>query len=344
MPKHRPAPPLPVGKIPARLLARLLLRYARRAPGLLQGPGTGEDAAVLASPRGWIAFKADPITLVEEGAGAYVVDVNANDLATRGARPRWFLMTLLLPERRTRPADVERIFAEVDRACRRLGAVLCGGHTEVTAGLDRPILCGAMLGVGGRRRPLRTAGARAGDALLLSKGIAIEGTCVLARARRALVARRCGGTVARRAEALLRSPGISIVREAEQALAAGGVHALHDPTEGGLATALHEMAEAAGVGVRVEEERIPVLPETRAVCGALGVDPLGLLASGALLVACAERRTGAILRRWRGAGTGGERIGSVVPRSAGRVLVSGGRERPLPRFARDEAARLLERG
>lgn len=334
--------PIPVGKIPASLLARLLRRYARPAPGLIQGPGTGEDAAVLAAARGWLGFKADPITLVEKGSGAYVVDVNANDLATRGARPRWFLMTLLLPEGKTRPADVGAVFAEVDRACRRLGVTLCGGHTEVTAGLARPILAGAMLGTAETRRPLRTADARPGDALLLSKGIAVEGTCLVARARRRAIARRCGAALASRAAALLRRPGISIVREARLALRAGGVRAMHDPTEGGLATALHELAEAAGVGVKVIEERIPVLPETRAVCGALGIAPLGLLASGALLVSCAPRRARAILERWRRAGLGGAWIGEVLPRGAGRRLESGGRSRPLAVFERDEVARLLE--
>jgi hydrogenase maturation factor len=334
---------LPAGKLPANLLARLLRRYARSAPGLLQGPGTGEDAAVLTSRRGWIAFKADPITFAGADLGAYAVDVNANDLATRGARPRWFLMTLLLPEGRTRAADVERVFADVDRACRRLGVVLCGGHTEITAGLTRPILAGAMLGTPQVRRPLRTADARVGDRLLLSKGIAVEGTSVLAGACHGRLQRRCGASLLRRASRLLRSPGISVLRDARLALRAGGVSAMHDPTEGGLATALHELADAARVGLEIERDRIPVLPETRAFCGALGLDPLGLLASGALLVAASPRRAAAILTRWRRAGIVGACIGSVVPRARRRRLRTAGRLRPLPRFERDEVARLLGR-
>lgn len=339
---RRVSPPLPVGKLPEPLLARLLRRYAPGAAGLLQGPATGEDAAVIAAQRGWLGFTADPVTFVESGSGAYVVDINANDLVTRAARPRWFLMTLLLPEGRTRAPAVEAIFADVRRACRRLGVVLCGGHTEVTAGLTRPILAGAMLGTALARRPLATSGARPGDCLLLSKGIAIEGTSVLAAHLRREITRKVGPALARRAADLLRRPGISVVREALAALRAGGVRAMHDPTEGGLATALHELATAAGVGLEVERERIPILPETRAVCEALGVDPLGLLASGALLVSAEPHHAEGILARWRRARVWGAVIGRVLPRRAGRRLRTGGRAGPLPRFRRDEIARLLE--
>ncbi len=333
---------LPLGKLPAGLLERLLRRYARPARELLQGPATGEDAAIIATPQRWLAFKADPITFVGSELGSYAVEVNANDLATRGARPRWFLMTLLLPEGKTRAALVARIFSDVDRACRRLGVVLCGGHTEITAGLTRPILAGAMLGTPMVRRALSTSGARPGDLLLLSKGIAIEGTSVLARAHRRALERRCGARLACRAAALLERPGISVVRDAALALRAGGVRAMHDPTEGGLATALHELAVAARVGLELDGDRVPVLPETRAVCDLVGAEPLGLLASGALLVSASPRYAASILERWRRAGISGARIGRVLPPGAGRRLRREGRLRPLPRFARDEVARLLE--
>ncbi len=341
---HRRHTVLPTGKLPADLLARLLGRYTPGAPGLIQGPATGEDAAVIACHRGWIAFKADPITFAGADLGAYAVDVNANDLATRGARPKWFLMTLLLPEKKTRAADVERIFKDVHRACKRLGVTLCGGHTEITAGLERPILAGAMLGTPLVRRALRTADARTGDRLLLSKGIALEGTSVLASSLERRLSRRCSANLLRRASRLLRQPGISVVREARLALSAGGVRAMHDPTEGGLATALHEMADAAGVGLEIDGDQIPVLRETRALCELLGVDPLGTLASGALLVSAAPRRAAAILTRWRRAGIAGACIGSIVPRARGRRLRTHGRLRPLPRFERDEVARLLGGG
>ncbi len=343
MPRRRRSV-LPTGKLPADLLARLLDRYTSGAPGLIQGPATGEDAAVIACHRGWIAFKADPITFAGADLGAYAVDVNANDLATRGARPKWFLMTLLLPEKKTRAADVERVFKDVHRACKRLGVTLCGGHTEITAGLERPILAGAMLGTPLVRRALRTADARTGDRLLLSKGIALEGTSVLASSLKRRLSRRCSANLLRRASRLLRQPGISVVREARLALSAGGVRAMHDPTEGGLATALHEMADAAGVGLEIDGDQIPVLRETRALCELLGVDPLGTLASGALLVSAAPRRAAAILTRWRRAGIAGACIGSIVPRARGRRLRTHGRLRPLPRFERDEVARLLGGG
>jgi len=148
--------------------------------------------------------------------------------------------------------------------------------------------------------------------------------------------------VVQRAGAFLRRPGISVVPEARVATAAGRVHALHDPTEGGLATGLHELAEAAGVGLRVDRDAIPVLPECAAMCAALGLDPLGTLASGALLIAAPPAEADRIAGALAAAGIPCARIGEVLPAGAGRTLVAGGRPRPLPTFPRDEIARVFE--
>ena len=140
----------------------------------------------------------------------------------------------------------------------------------------------------------------------------------------------------------LYDPGISVVRDAAVATAAGEVHVMHDPTEGGLATGLWELAEAAGVGLEVDEAAIPILPETRTLCAQLGLDPLGLIASGALLLAVAPGDADAILAALDEAGIAAARIGRVVERERGIVLRSATGERPLPRFERDEIARLFE--
>ena len=141
-------------------------------------------------------------------------------------------------------------------------------------------------------------------------------------------------------------PGISVVPEALAACAAvraggGAVHAMHDPTEGGLATALYELAEASGLGMSVQEEAITVLPETRAICSAASLEPLGLLASGALLIAVAEKDCGTVLAALAGAGIGASRIGTMVKREAGVIMDGLARTMKVPRFARDEVARFL---
>ena len=145
-----------------------------------------------------------------------------------------------------------------------------------------------------------------------------------------------------RCRGFLYDPGISVVQDAAVATAAGEVHGMHDPTEGGLATGLWELAEAAGVGLEIDEDAIPILPETQTVCAPLGLDPLGLIASGTLLMAVAPGDAPAIITALDGKGIAATEIGHVVEQERGIRLRSQVGERPLPHFERDEIARLFE--
>src|SRR5262245_51975607 len=136
--------PLPLGKLPPALLATLLSQHATPDPRVVVGPRVGEDAAVLDMGDRYLVATTDPITFVTEDVGWYALVVNANDLAVRGAVPRWFLATCLLPEGRTTEADVATLFDQLGAACRSLDVTLVGGHTEVTPGLDRPIVVGKI--------------------------------------------------------------------------------------------------------------------------------------------------------------------------------------------------------
>src|SRR5262245_30442329 len=257
-------PALPVGKLPALVLERLFGKYMARGERVVLGPQVGEDAAVVDMGDRYLVATTDPITFATDEAAWYALHVNANDLAVRGARPLWFLVTLLLPEGAATEARVEALFDELSVGCAELGVAVIGGHTEVTAGLPRPIVVGAMLGEVAKDRLVTTGGAQVGDAILLTKGVPLEGAAILAR-ERGDEARRRGvpEDVVERARGFLRRPGISVVPEARLACGAARVHAMHDPTEGGLATACWELAQAADVGLHVDRERIPVLREGR---------------------------------------------------------------------------------
>jgi hydrogenase maturation factor len=269
------------------------------------------------------------------------VHVNANDVASMGASPRWLLLTLLLPEKGTSRALVEAILSQASEACRSLGITLCGGHTEVTYGLNRPIAVGLMLGEVEKDDLVRTAGARAGDDVILTKGIAIEGTAILAREMIGRLSSHVSADVLARAQALLKNPGISIVRDAQIVRQAGRPHAMHDPTEGGLATGLWELALASGKGVVVDLTQVRLLPETQALCQALDLDPLGLLASGALLVTASPRASGRMVQHLQEAGIGASVIGRVVDGPPEVRMITAERLVPLPAFERDELARVL---
>lgn len=334
---------LPLGKLPPDLLAAVLAPLAPRDHQVCVGPRIGEDAAVLDLGDRLLVAAADPITFATEEIGRYVVAVNANDIAVRGARPRWLLATVLLP-RGTTADDVRALMAEVGSACRALGIDLIGGHTEVTDAVTRPVVAGTLLGEVQPGRLVTSGGARPGDVVLLGGALAIEGTAVLAREAAAdLLARGVPAETIARARDLLRAPGISIVGMARAVCDAVRPHALHDPTEGGLATALAELAAASGTGIRLDTSApLPILPETHAICATLGLDPLGLLASGALLAAVGPADVAPALAALQRCGASGCVIGQVTEASAGVTITGPGGNRVLPTFARDELARWLE--
>ncbi|MBI4590871.1 MAG: hydrogenase expression/formation protein [Candidatus Rokubacteria bacterium] len=333
---------LPVGKLRAEFLQALFDKYAPLDERVVIGPKIGEDAAVIEMGDRYLVATTDPITFATDEIGWYALQVNANDLAVRGARPRWFLATLLLPEQATTDSSVEQIFSQLGRACEELEVSLVGGHTEVTHGLGRPIVVGTMLGEVSRDRLVTTGGAQVGDLLLLTKGVPLEGAAIIAREKEAeLVRRGVPAALIERARNFLHWPGISVVPEARLACELGPVTAMHDPTEGGIATALSELAEASQVGLRVERERLPLLPEGERLCREFGLDPLGTIASGSLLLTLAPADAARVLRACAQEGIDCACVGRVVPRADGVTLVEGGRSRPMPTFPQDEIARLF---
>src|SRR4029077_20164988 len=136
---------LPIGKLRADTLQAIFDKHQFKDPRVVVGPRVGEDAAVIDMGARYLVATSDPITFATAEVGWYALHVNANDIAVRGARPRWFLATLLLPAGATTDASVDALFTELHAACDELEVTLVGGHTEVTHGLDRPIIAGTML-------------------------------------------------------------------------------------------------------------------------------------------------------------------------------------------------------
>ncbi|NLV75121.1 MAG: hydrogenase expression/formation protein [Chloroflexi bacterium] len=331
------------GKLPLKYMQALLGRYAITDPRVVAGPGVGEDVAVIDMGEHYLVVKSDPITFATADIGWYAVNVNANDIATAGAVPRWMLATLLLPEEGTTPELVEGIYAQLQEACAELGIQLVGGHTEVTWGLERPIIAGTMLGEVARERLLTTTNARVGDTIVLIKGVPIEGTAIIAREKADLLT-ECGFDKATllRAQGYLYDPGISVVAPARIAADFAGTHAMHDPTEGGLATGLHELAHAARAGLVVHEAAIPIYPEGLAVCQALGLDPLGTIASGSLIVAVEADRADLLVAHLKAHGYLSAVIGSLLPPDEGITIErANGQRARLSRFDADEITRIF---
>jgi hydrogenase maturation factor len=308
------------------------------------GPKVGEDAAVIDLGDRYLIATSDPITFAADDIAWYALAVNANDVAVRGARPRWFLATLLLPEGASSEDSVSDLFERLAAACEELEVTLVGGHTEVTYGLDRPVIAGTMLGEVAKERLVTTGGAQVGDAVVMTKGVPLEGAAIIAREKDAeLRALGVPPATIRRAKALLRTPGLSVLPEAEIACELANVHAMHDPTEGGIATALHELAAAANVGLRIDRDRITILPEGRALCDAFGLDPLGTIASGTLVMTLPPAEAGIVIHALARESIDCHFIGQVVARDHGVTLVSGSRQDPMPVFAQDEITKIFTR-
>jgi hydrogenase expression/formation protein HypE len=343
MESREPTRILPVGKLPVEHLRSLLTRLPKHDPRLLIGPQLGEDAAVIDLGDRCLVVTTDPITFATDHIGRYAVHVNANDVAVLGARPRWFFAVLLLPENRTTLDLVERIMADVRITCEELGVALGGGHTEITQGIDHPILVGQMLGEVAPARLVRKGRIAVGDQILLTRGVAIEGTAILAREKSEQLHGRVDAKLLARAAGFLLDPGISVVKAALTAASLGqSIHGMHDPTEGGLVTGLYELVAPAGLGLRVLGENIPVFPETTAICHALALDPLKLIASGALLIAVVPESVDSVVTTLGATGIRVAVIGEVRPSNEDATIVTHGIAQPLIPATRDEIARALE--
>ena len=312
---------------------------------LLIGPQIGEDAAVIDVVDRYLVVATDPVTFATDQIGRYAVHINANDVAVLGARPLWFFVVMLLPENRTTPELAETIMADVRTTCEELDVALGGGHTEITQGLDRPILVGQMLGEVARDRLVQKTHIAVGDLILLTRGVAIEGTAILARDNSERLRGRVDSDLLARAARFLIEPGISVVSAALASANVGdAVHAMHDPTEGGLVTGLFELATIRNVGLRIVREDTPVFPETDAICSVLALDPLKLIASGALLIAVARDNVESVLTAIQATGVPVVCIGEVRPPTEGITIVTNGVVEPLTPAVRDEIARAFEHG
>ena len=337
---------LPVGKLKHDFLKELLPTSDRNT-GVIVGPQLGEDAAVIELGDNYLVATSDPITFATEDIGWYVVCVNSNDIAAMGAVPKWLLVTLLLPEDATTPTMVRDIMEQITQACAAFDIALCGGHTEVTPAVTQPVVIGQMMGTTHKDALFTSAGACVGDALILTKGLGIEATAIIAREREEQVREKCDARFLEQAKNYLVNPGISVLKDAQIAIATGSVHAMHDVTEGGIATAVYELATAAELGVIVYSDKLfgsPILYSniTRTLCDMFKLNPLGVISSGAMLIASEPEKGETICQALGEAGISADIIGEFLPSENGLWLENAtGTQQPLPVFETDEIAKLL---
>ena len=330
---------LPAGKLPNAFLAQLLDTYRIDDPSVIVGPSVGEDtAAVDISGRDVLVLKTDPITFATESIGRYAVLINANDMATAGTDARWMLATLLLPRGFSR-SQVKRIFADLYDACKRWEITLCGGHSEITDAVVRPVVAGMMVGTIRRRDLIQKRRIAPGDRVLMTKAVAVEGTAIIAAEFPGLLLEK-GMRPAEIDGCHEFQSMLSILPEARLAWRNGGVTALHDVTEGGIATALAELSQAGGHGMRIRRDAIPIYAQTRRMADLLGIDPLGLIGSGSLLICCRPAGAQQLMAEMGQNGIPVTDIGAVTDQGPGITADDSRDGLPFPVFAVDEITRL----
>ena len=330
--------PLPPGKLPPTLLQSLLRFQGAPDRRVVLGPAFGEDAAVIDLGTQYLILKSDPVTFTADEVGWYAVNVNANDVAVMGAQPAWFQATIIVPPGST-PSVVRTIVRDIDRSARTLGIAVTGGHTEVSAAVRQPIVAGDMQGVVAREKLVTSRGARVGDAIILTKTAGIEGTSIIARTFAREARRVLGSRGQSEAARFHHRPGLSVVTEALLA-ASAGTTSMHDPTEGGVAAALFELATASHKRFVIDLERIPVAAHTVHLCARFGLRPLGLIGSGALLLTIAAPRADSLIRTVRRRRVAATCIGSVAAGSGVAAYQAGKRVRFIW-SQRDELTKLL---
>ncbi len=321
------------GKVPPDILKKtVFMHLGATDPSVILGPAVGKDAALIEMGDSLLVVTTDPITGSVEDAGWLVVHINANDIATFGVRPRWMLVSMMLPPGTTEQA-LNKITTQIHEAALSLGVALIGGHTEITLGLDRPILTGMMMGVAQPGRYVTSAGARAGDYIILTKTVGIEGTAILALEGPDVLLQHLSSSELAIARALRQQ--ISVVEDGVTAFETGFVTAMHDPTEGGISGAIHEMCDASRTGCEIDIDAIPIHPITEKMCELLGINPLELISSGCMLIASQPEGAEQVVDELQARGIQATIIGRFVGDPKVRAQVHEGKTEPLIRPATD---------
>ena len=331
------------GKLPPKLLQQLLDKISFAEPSVLLGPKIGEDAAILNTTSSkYLVVTTDPITFATDKIGWYVVNINANDIAVMGGDPKWLLITLLLPQTINKKT-IDDIFSQIIDTSTNLGITLVGGHTEITPNIISPIAIGTLIGEVSKNLVVRTQDAKPKDAIILTKKIALEGTSIIAREfSKKLKSLGIGNDSIQKAKKFISYPGISVIKEANIARDFKYVHSMHDPTEGGLSTALIELAIASNTGIMIDAKKIKIAPESKQICKVLNINPMGLLSSGCLIITIPQKHSSELIKIFENHNIESYEIGHLTAKPNEYKWISKSGIEDIPIFENDELTKCFE--
>ncbi|MFW9849380.1 MAG: AIR synthase family protein [Candidatus Thorarchaeota archaeon] len=308
------------GKVPPEILQTKVFKHLGLShPDLILGPALGQDASLIRFGNRVLIASTDPITGSFEDIGWLAVHINANDIATFGVPPIWFLNSIMLPVGSTAD-DLEHIMQQMDEAATSLDISVAGGHTEITEDIQKPIIAGFMIGETTEGDYVTSSGAKPGDKIVMTKTAAIEGTTILASDGQSYLRKELGSEIIDAAIGL--RDKISVVKDGVTAYKTGHLTAMHDPTEGGLANGIHELCDASNVGCRIVKDEISLHPSTSAICEVLQINPLHLISSGCMLMTCNSDSVEDVLNSLKAVGVEGSVLGEIVESTSTRIIES----------------------
>ncbi|MFT4143390.1 MAG: AIR synthase family protein [Mobilitalea sp.] len=271
-----------LGKVPEAVLKRSVLNQIKhRRDEVLVGPAIGEDCSVLAIAEDEVlVISSDPITGAVSDIGTLAVHITANDIASNGAEVIGIMLTILLPEG-TEENSLKAMMKDIEAVCVKLDIEVIGGHTEITKVVNQPVVTVTGVGKMKRNDMIKTAGAKPGQEIVMTKWAGLEGTAIIATDREEELKKKYSESFLSGAKQLLDQ--ISVVPESKVARAVG-VTSMHDVTEGGIFGALWEIGSASKVGLEVDLKKILLKQETVEICEFYDLNPYMLISSGCMLI------------------------------------------------------------
>lgn len=325
------------GKVPENVLKRSVFKQLTVShKDVLVHAGVGEDcSAFVTDGQEAVVLSTDPITGTSKDIGTFAFHVTANDIASSGAELFGMLLTIILPPG-TEEDELKQIIKEISELAETHRVEILGGHTEVSAAVNQPLISVTGVGKAPRDKIVKTGGLKPGQELVLTKWAGLEGTAILAAEREEELKRHLPSEMIERAKRF--TDYLSVVPESRIA-AEAGVSAMHDVTEGGVFGALWEMAAASGVGLEVDLKKIPIRQETIEICEVFSINPYQLISSGSMLIGTDHGSS--LTEKLQRAGIPSAVIGYAA-RGNDRVVCNGDERRFLEPPKTDELFRALE--
>jgi len=325
-----------IGKISPEIFNELIYpRLGAKNKNILVGPQHGVDVGIIEIGGQAVALTSDPVFIVPEygweRAAWFAIHILASDAATSGLPPRYLAIDLNLPLGMGKQA-LEIVWETIHRECRKMGIAVICGHTGRYDNCNYPMVGGAVvMSVGGKDEYVTPKFARAGDQIIITKGPAIEASGIFAAMFPRLLEKEFGRRFREKAEKIFYQ--MTVVKDAMTAVSVGvrkdGVTAMHDATECGIWGGLYELAQAAGLGVRVEKEKIVVEECVPEICEYFGIDPYASISEGTLIISCRKPKAGRVVQALRRKGIKSSIVGELVEPKRGMILVEGGKEKEL---------------